>query len=186
MDEPAGTFQQAIGGTCSRSCRAPPEPREPCPGKGLTGQAYDGNYFWDTEMYVAAVPDLHGTQDCVQSVAVPAQHAEPRAGTGEGVEQPRRFVSVADDHGRRGLGVLRGRDGADPHQRRYHVRLQKYVNATGDIDFLFAQGAEMLVETARMWATTGSFNEKKGQFCIHSVTGRTSTPRWWTTTRSPT
>ena len=22
------------------------------PAKGLTGQAYDGNYFWDTEIYV--------------------------------------------------------------------------------------------------------------------------------------
>ena len=29
------------------------------PAKGLTGQAYEGHYFWDTEIYPAAVPDLH-------------------------------------------------------------------------------------------------------------------------------
>ena len=34
----------------------------------------------------------------------------------------RRAVPVAHDHGRRGLGVVRGRHGAVPHQRRHRVR----------------------------------------------------------------
>ena len=29
------------------------------PAKGLTGQAYEGHYFWDMEIYVLPVPDLH-------------------------------------------------------------------------------------------------------------------------------
>ena len=47
-------------GTCSswpRPRRAPTGTGVPA--KGVTGSGYDGHYFWDTEIYVAPVPDLH-------------------------------------------------------------------------------------------------------------------------------
>src|SRR4029079_8888820 len=60
----------------------------------------------------------------------------------------------------------------------YHINaavaygLRKYVEVTGDYDFLYRHGAEMLVETARLWYDLGFFSERQnGQFCIHSVTG---------------
>ena len=43
---------------------------------------------------------------------------------------------------------------------------------TGDTDFLFRHGVELLVETARMWAGLGFFSERHGgRFVIHKVTG---------------
>ena len=60
----------------------------------------------------------------------------------------------------------------------YHINadimyaLRKYVQATGDELFLREYGAEMLVETARLWADLGFFSEaKRGKFCINGVTG---------------
>jgi trehalose/maltose hydrolase-like predicted phosphorylase len=60
----------------------------------------------------------------------------------------------------------------------YHINadimyaLRKYVNATGDEEFLFQYGAEMLVETARFWYDLGFFSSRKeGRFCINGVTG---------------
>jgi alpha,alpha-trehalose phosphorylase len=60
----------------------------------------------------------------------------------------------------------------------YHINadimygLRKYVQATGDEAFLREHGAEMLVETARLWLSLGFFSEAKGgKFCINSVTG---------------
>ena len=60
----------------------------------------------------------------------------------------------------------------------YHINadiayaLRKYVNATGDEEFLFECGAEMLVETARLWYDLGFFSDRKdGRFCINGVTG---------------
>ena len=60
----------------------------------------------------------------------------------------------------------------------YHINadimyaLRKYVNATGDREFLFECGAEMLVETARFWCDLGFFSSRKGgKFCINGVTG---------------
>src|SRR5258705_4644424 len=49
----------------------------------------------------------------------------------------------------------------------YHINadiiyaLRKYVNATGDQEFLFECGAEMVVETARLWCDLGFFSGRK-------------------------
>jgi alpha,alpha-trehalose phosphorylase len=60
----------------------------------------------------------------------------------------------------------------------YHINadimyaLQKYVEVTGDEDFLHEKGVEMLVEAARLWYGHGFFSERaEGKFCIHGVTG---------------
>jgi alpha,alpha-trehalose phosphorylase len=50
--------------------------------------------------------------------------------------------------------------------------LRKYVQATGDQAFLRDCGAEMLVETARLWSDLGFYSDAKGgRFCINGVTG---------------
>jgi alpha,alpha-trehalose phosphorylase len=60
----------------------------------------------------------------------------------------------------------------------YHINadimyaLRKYVQATGDEEFLRDFGAEMLVETARLWLDLGFYSDAKGgKFCINGVTG---------------
>jgi alpha,alpha-trehalose phosphorylase len=50
--------------------------------------------------------------------------------------------------------------------------LRKYAEITDDKALLFNEGAEMLVETARLWLDLGFFSKRQdGCFCIHSVTG---------------
>jgi alpha,alpha-trehalose phosphorylase len=60
----------------------------------------------------------------------------------------------------------------------YHINadiayaLNQYVQITGDVDLLYRYGAELLAETARMWASLGFFSDRlDGQFVIHGVTG---------------
>jgi alpha,alpha-trehalose phosphorylase len=60
----------------------------------------------------------------------------------------------------------------------YHINadimyaLKKYVDVTGDKEFLYREGVEMLVETARLWNDLGFYSEQRGgKFCIHGVTG---------------
>ena len=58
----------------------------------------------------------------------------------------------------------------------YHINadiafaVKKYVEITDDQEFLKMYGAELLVETARLWADLGFFGEDN-QFHIHGVTG---------------
>ena len=50
----------------------------------------------------------------------------------------------------------------------YHINadimyaMRKYVDVTGDVAFLEEFGAEMLVETARLWADLGYYNPRRG------------------------
>ncbi len=60
----------------------------------------------------------------------------------------------------------------------YHINadimfaLKKYVDITNDKSLLYNEGAEMLVETARLWEDLGFYSDRKaGKFCIHGVTG---------------
>jgi alpha,alpha-trehalose phosphorylase len=60
----------------------------------------------------------------------------------------------------------------------YHINaavvfaLERYLFATGDVEFLASEGAEILVETARMWEDLGFYSINGGEtFHIHGVTG---------------
>ncbi len=60
----------------------------------------------------------------------------------------------------------------------YHINaavvfaLRRYLEASGDIDFLSHEGAEILVETARLWVDLGFYASNGSQtFHIHRVTG---------------
>jgi alpha,alpha-trehalose phosphorylase len=142
------------------------------PAKGLTGQAYDGNYFWDTETYV--LPFLDYTYPRIARNLLNFRYRM--------LDKARQRAQEVNEEG--ALFPWRTIDGQEASAyyaagtAQYHINgdimyaLQKYVEVTGDEQFLFEKGAEMLVETARMWFGLGFFSERRdGQFCIHGVTG---------------
>ena len=60
----------------------------------------------------------------------------------------------------------------------YHIdadisyALDQYVRMTGDDELMVRHGAELLVETARMWADIGFFSDRHGgRYVIQKVTG---------------
>ena len=79
------------------------------------------------------------------------------------------------------MGTLNGADAANyfplgkAHEQINAViayALALYLQATGDKEYLKEKGAELLVETARIWADVGSFAAcKGGRYCICCVTG---------------
>lgn len=142
------------------------------PAKGLTGQAYDGNYFWDTDAYV--LPFLIHTYPRLARNLIEFRYRM--------LDKARQRAKEVSEQG--ALFPWRTIDGEEASAyyaagtAQYHINgdimyaLQKYVEVTGDEDFLFEKGAEMLAETARMWYGLGFFSERRsGHFCIHGVTG---------------
>lgn len=141
--------------------------------KGLTGEGYEGHYFWDTEMYV--VPAfLYSNPDISRKLL------EYRYNTLDKARERARQMS----HSKGALFPWRTIDGEEcsayypASTAQYHINadiafsIKKYVEATGDTEFLQECGAEILFETARLWCDLGFFNkEKDGQFCINCVTG---------------
>src|SRR5208283_2106257 len=85
------------------------------PAKGLTGQAYEGHYFWDTEIYL--LPFLTYTSPKIARNLLIFRYKMLATGASarKAVGSPRRPVPVAHDQRRRSVSILRGRDRRVPH-----------------------------------------------------------------------
>jgi alpha,alpha-trehalose phosphorylase len=142
------------------------------PAKGLTGRAYEGHYFWDTEIYV--LPFLTYTSPRIAKnlltfryKMLPQARAHARQLGHRGAMFPWRTISGEEASAYYAAGTAQYHINAD-----IMYALRKYVQATGDEPFLQDCGAEMLVETARLWLDLGFYcDAKEGKFCINSVTG---------------
>jgi alpha,alpha-trehalose phosphorylase len=142
------------------------------PAKGLTGQAYEGHYFWDTEIYV--LPFLTYTSPRIarnllafRYAMLPQARARAKELGHRGAMFPWRTINGEEASAYYAAGTAQYHINAD-----IMYALRKYVQATGDERFLRDYGAEMLVETARLWLDLGFYSDAKGgKFCINAVTG---------------
>ncbi|MDZ7733025.1 MAG: glycosyl hydrolase family 65 protein [Acidimicrobiia bacterium] len=142
------------------------------PAKGLTGQGYEGHYFWDMETFVLAM--LTYTQPETVKGVLLYRHST--------LDKARDRAKVMSQRG--ALFPWRTINGNEvsPYfpagTAQYHIdadimaALRRYVDATDDREFLEDYGAEMLVETARLYRSLGYFADRyDGAFCIDEVTG---------------
>jgi alpha,alpha-trehalose phosphorylase len=142
------------------------------PAKGLTGQAYEGHYFWDTEIYL--LPFLTYTSPRIarnllafRYKMLPQARARARELGHRGAMFPWRTINGEEASAYYAAGTAQYHINAD-----IMYALRKYVQATGDEVFLRNFGAEMLVETARLWLDLGFYSDARGgKFCINGVTG---------------
>lgn len=142
------------------------------PAKGLTGSAYEGHYFWDTEIYVLpflvyTAPQIAKNLLSFRYSLLDQARQRARDVNQKGALFPWRTINGEEASAYYAAGTAQYHINAD-----IMYALKKYVDVTGDQAFLFREGAEMLVETARLWYDLGFFSDhKEGKFCIHGVTG---------------
>ena len=141
--------------------------------KGLSGEGYEGHYFWDTEMYVLPVfvyTEPETARRLLDYRYGTLEQARERArilGHDKGALFPWRTINGEEASTYYPLGTAQYHINAD-----IAYALSLYLQVTGDVDYLKEKGAEILIETARVWADAGSFAEcKGGRYCICSVTG---------------
>lgn len=140
--------------------------------KGLTGEGYEGHYFWDTEMYVLpfftfTTPEI--ARALLEFRYRTLQQARERAKVmaQRGALYPWRTIGGGENSAYFPAGTAQAHINADIA---YGIR--QYVRATGDEEFLVRQGAEILFETSRFWVDLGHYNSARGgAFCIDGVTG---------------
>ncbi|HMR50458.1 MAG TPA: glycosyl hydrolase family 65 protein [Arachnia sp.] len=142
--------------------------------KGVSGSGYEGHYFWDTEIYL--VPFLIYTDPRVARNVLRFRNkllpqARERAGevSQRGALFPWRTINGEEASAYYAAGTAQYHIDAD-----VAYAFAKYRDITGDTDFMYRDGAEVLVETARLWADLGFWRtEKDGtqRFHIHGVTG---------------
>ena len=139
--------------------------------KGLSGEGYEGHYFWDTEIYV--IPFFSYT-----SPETAAGLLEYRYNI---LDKARERAAVMSEDG--ALFPWRTINGEEASAyfpagtAQYHINadiaygIKKYNSVSGDSVFIKKYGLEILIETARLWMSLGFFNESDGSFRINCVTG---------------
>lgn len=140
--------------------------------KGLTGEGYGGQYFWDTEIYMLPFfiytrPETaknlllqrYRTLDAARARALELGH--------KGALFPWRTIDGPECSAYFPAGTAQYHINAD-----IVYAIKQYVKATQDQEFLYNFGAEIIFETARFWQDLGSYILLKGnKFCINCVTG---------------
>ncbi len=145
------------------------------PAKDVSGSGYSGHYFWDTEIYV--LPFLMYTTPIwarnalrMRYLMLPAARRRAAQLNEAGALFPWRTISGEEASAYYAAGTAQYHINAD-----VSFALAKYVRATGDDEFLYREGVDIAVETARLWATLGFWRfTEDGQpevFHIHGVTG---------------
>lgn len=143
------------------------------PAKGLSGEGYEGHYFWDTETYLFplflyTMPEIARALLCYRYTILDQARARARElGHPRGALFPWRTINGEECSAYYPAGTAQ-----------YHINADianavlLYTEVTGDETFLEECGVEILAETARLWADLGFYNEEKdGRFCIDGVTG---------------
>jgi alpha,alpha-trehalose phosphorylase len=138
--------------------------------KGLTGEGYEGHYFWDTEIFIFPVflltnPDLAKNLLMYRyNILGAAKERALTMGHSKGALYPWRTISGTECSGYFPAGTAQ-----------YHISgdiayaFISYYLTTGDIKFMYDYGAEVLFETARLWMDVG--HKKDNKFYIDCVTG---------------
>ncbi len=139
--------------------------------KGLTGEAYSGHAFWDTETYCLPFY-LFNNPKAARNLLEYRYNTLPRA-----VER----AAELDCEG--ACYPIATLDGTESCTLWQHASLQfqpstavaygiwHYVKITGDKEFLYEKGLEMLVQICRFLATRGQYSSRTGKFGYYGVMG---------------
>lgn len=139
--------------------------------KGLSGEGYEGHYFWDTEIYIFPFflftnPDL--AKNLLNYRFTILDFARKRAkqmGHTIGALYPWRTIAGDECSPFFPAGTAQ-----------YHINVDiaysiiQYYTVTEDVTFMTEKGMEMLIEIARLMYHIGHFRND-GKFCIDAVTG---------------
>ncbi len=144
--------------------------RRAIPGKGLTGNGYDGHAFWDTEGFVLPVltytaPDA--AADALRWRASTLNLAQDRAAELElkGASFPWRTIRGQECSAYWPAGTAAWHVSAD-----VAMAFERYRIVTGDESLERECGLAVLAQTARMWRSLGH-HDRHGVWHIDGVTG---------------
>ncbi|MDR1901112.1 MAG: family 65 glycosyl hydrolase [Treponema sp.] len=138
--------------------------------KGLSGEGYEGHYFWDTEIYMEPFFTLTNPAFAKNLISYrygildEARKNARLLGHHRGALFPWRTIMGRECSGYFPAGTAQ-----------YHINgdiawsVVSYYLATGDLSFIAEKGAEIVFECARLWLDVGNYY--RGKFRINEVTG---------------
>jgi HAD superfamily hydrolase (TIGR01509 family) len=152
------------------------------PARGLHGEGYQGHVFWD-ELFVYPIltlrrPDLSRALLGYRYRRLKEARAAAGAAGFDGAMFPwQSGIDGSDVTPRELLNPRTGEWMPDNSWLQRHVGLAigysvwQYYQSTGDVGFLIRQGAELLLEVARFFASLAAYDEASDRYDIAGVMG---------------
>jgi trehalose/maltose hydrolase-like predicted phosphorylase len=152
------------------------------PARGLHGEGYLGHVFWD-ELFVfpflnLRLPELTRALLRYRHRRLPEARRHAAAIGAKGALFPWQSGSDGrEESPSETLNPYTERWRPDHSGRQYHVNLAvaynvwRYWQTTADIGFLAAYGAELITETARLWASLATYDPSTDRYDIRDVIG---------------
>ena len=138
--------------------------------KGISGEGYEGHYFWDTETYMLPYFILTHKEKA-KALLMFRYHTLDEArleaknlGATRGAKIPWRTISGVESSPYYPAGSAQIHINSD-----VALAFINYYYATKDEDFMFSYGVELLLETALFYLEYGHF--KNDTFHLYGVTG---------------
>lgn len=151
--------------------------------KLLAGEEYGGHAFWDTELFMLPFfsyifPNTARNLERYRYHLLDAARQNAKKNGYQGAQYP---WESADDGTEQCPDWTIEPDGSCYRcyvaVYEHHVTaavaygIYNYVKITQDVEFLYHEGAEILTETARFWASRCEYVEEKDRYEINQVTG---------------
>lgn len=139
--------------------------------KGMSGEGYEGHYFWDTETFI--MPFFTLTNPSMSKMLLryryktldKARENARLLGHTKGALFPWRTITGTECSGYFVSGSAAYHINAD-----IAYAFVNYYITTGDLEFMKEAGFEVLLESSRLWMDLGCYNSD-GKFVLNVVTG---------------
>jgi kojibiose phosphorylase len=158
---------------CHLLAAAPKHTALSVPVKLLTGEYYQGNTFYDSDTYI--VPFYTHVMPSWAKNYLGWRHVGLAPGREIARQQGFRgakFAWQAGPDGEECLGVWWHFIRANIHINGDVVyALMQYADVTGDTAFLNEQGVEILIESARFYATRAEYDQSNDSYHLHDIAG---------------
>lgn len=152
------------------------------PARGWHGEAYRGHIFWD-ELFI--FPTLNFRAPEITQALLKYRYrrlTEARRAAKQLGYKGAMFPWQSSSNGREESQLMHlnpksGRWVPDHSSIQRHVNIAiaynvwRYYEATGNFDFLYSYGAEMILEITRFWASLAEYNEEIDRYEIKGVMG---------------
>ena len=139
--------------------------------KGLTGEAYSGNTFWDTETYCLPFYIFNNAEAArhlleFRYLTLPEAMERAKALDCQGA-----FYPIATISGRECCSLWQHASLQLQASTAVAYGIRHYELATGDESFVFHTGLPILIEVSRMLATRGAWNAEHSCYGFYGVMG---------------
>ncbi|MDR0410726.1 MAG: family 65 glycosyl hydrolase [Treponema sp.] len=139
--------------------------------KGLTGEAYNGHTFWDTETYCLPFflfSNLKAAKNLLEYRYAGLSAAKERA---RQLDCAGACYPIATLNGEEACALWQHASLQFQPSTAVAYGIRHYAAVSGDHEFLFTHGAEMLVEISRFLVSRGAWNADHSGFGFYAVMG---------------